>query len=334
MTNRISTLAHIAGLCLRSIHLNEDAEALYAVHTGRITHDQVDPRLYHEDLPSLEGLRSDLQQAIESQEFDQWLVAQVDDRVVGYSQLMSWHEDDGVWVYLICGWVLPEWRGQGIGTAMLRCGESTARESTALEHPHERFEFAANASCTERDATLLLLNEGYHVAFTTLEMKFDISTTLPASAPLLPGVEVRPVLPEHRPLIIASIIESYVDAFPGNRFRTTFDRAAYYAGEFQKPKYDPSLWYVAWDGDEVAGQVMMVLENGQAYVNQVSVRPAWRRRGLARTLLIRALQDVRQRGVEVIWTDTYAEYQTRAVDLYRSLGFYVAKEFPRYRKSP
>jgi len=77
----------------------------------------------------------------------------------------------------------------------------------------------------------------------------------------------------------------------------------------------------------------MVSAGGQAYLSQLSVRPAWRRRGLARALLIRALRDVRQRGEQVIWTDTFAEYQTRAMDLYFSLGFYVAKEFWRYRKS-
>ena len=56
-------------------------------------------------------------------------------------------------------------------------------------------------------------------------------------------------------------------------------------------------------------------------------------KGLAQALLIRSLRDVRKRGERVTWLDTFEEYQTRAVDLYRSLGFYVAKEFPRYRKS-
>ena len=91
---------------------------------------------------------------------------------------------------------------------------------------------------------------------------------------------------------------------------------------------------MAWDGDQVAGQVFLVIEDGQVYVNQLSVRPAWRRKGLARALLVRALRDVRERGEQMIWLDTFAEYQTRALDLYRSLGFFVAKEFPRYRKSP
>lgn len=325
---------NIEGLNFRSIRGEEDADVLNAVHAGRITHDKIDLSLHHEDLPNLDGLRYDLAQAVAAGEHDQWIVVQIHKRVVGYSQLASWHEDDEVWVYFIGGWVLPEWRGKGIGTGMLHWGEALARQLAALQHPKERFEYAANASCTEQDAIALLLNEGYYIGFTTLEMRFDISTTLPATPPLPEGIEVRPALPEHYPLIISSIIESYQNAFPENRFRTTFDRLAYYSAELRKPKYNPKLWYVAWDGNEVAGQVFLVIENGQVYVNQVSIRPVWRRKGLARALLIRALRDMRERGEELIWLDTYAEYQTRAMNLYRSLGFYVAKEFPRYRKSP
>jgi mycothiol synthase len=323
----------IEGLYFRSIRGEEDADALYAIHVGCVTHDKIDLLSKIEYLPGLDRLRDGLLQIIAAGEQDQWLVAQVNERIVGYSQMETWHEDDEVWVYFIGGWVLPEWREKGIGTALLQWGEAAARQLAAVQHPNERFEFAANASCTEQDATALLLNEGYYIGFTTLEMRFDISTTLPATSPLPDGIEVRPALPEHYLLIISSIIESYQNAFPENRFRTTFDRVAYYSAELQKPKYDPKLWHVAWDGDEVAGQVFMVIENGQVYMNQVSVRPAWRRKGLARALLIRALRDVLERGEEVIWLDTYAEYQTRAVDLYRSLGFHVIKEFARYRKS-
>jgi GNAT superfamily N-acetyltransferase len=232
-------------LCFRSIRAEEDTDELYAVHAGRITHGKVDLLLHNEDLPSRDGLRNKLSQAVAVGEQDQWLVAQIHERVVGYSQLASWHEDDEMWVFFIGGWVLPEWRGKGIGTAMLHWGENVARQLAAVQHPNERFEFAANASCTEQDATALLLNEGYYVGFTTLEMRFDISTTLPATPPLPDDIEVRSALPEHYPLIISSIIEAYQNAFPENRFRTTFDRVAYYSAELRKPKYDPKLWHVA-----------------------------------------------------------------------------------------
>jgi mycothiol synthase len=183
-----------------------------------------------------------------------------------------------------------------------------------------------------KNTAALLRKEGYYVGFTTLELDFDPAAVLPPAPPLPAGLELRPALPEHIPQIIASIIECYENAFPGNRFRTTFDRSAYFTAEFAKPKYDRNLWYIAWDGDQVAGQVLLVRENGEVYVSQVSVRPAWRRMGLARALLVRALHAARRNPEDHIWIDTYAEYSSRAVDLYTELGFKLQKEYGRYRK--
>jgi mycothiol synthase len=216
---------------------------------------------------------------------------------------------------------------------MLSWGEATSRQRAAEQHPNERFEFAANASETEKDSAALLHDEGYYVGFTTLELRFDLSTVLPATPPLPNGLEMRPVSPEHYPQLIDSIIECYHNAFPDNRFRTIFDRVAYFTEKFQKPPHDPNLCYVAWDGNEIAGQVILTKEKDEIYVNQVSVRPAWRRMGLARALLMRALRAALERGEKNIWLDTYVEYQTRAVDLYQSLGFRLIKQFPRYRKT-
>jgi mycothiol synthase len=321
----------VEGLCFRSILGEEDAEALYAVHTGRSARDGIDPLSAFEDIPSRDNLHGALAQAVEAQQEDQWLVAQVNQQVVGYSQIGSWSEDDGRRVYLILGWVLPEWRGRGIGTAMLHWGEQTARQMAA-QHPDVPFEFAANASSTEQDATALLLNEGYYAGYTVLEMGWDISTPLPAHA-LPTGIEVRPALPEHYPLITASIAEAYQNEYADNRFLETFDPEAYIA-TLKETRHDPTLWQVAWEGQQIAGQVLSLIENGRAEVFEVSVRPAWRRKGLARALLTRALEELRERHPEVIRLRTVADFRTRASDLYRSVGFRVLKEYPRYRKSP
>ena len=77
-----------------------------------------------------------------------------------------------------------------------------------------------------------------------------------------------------------------------------------------------------------------MIERGRGLIDEVSVRPAWRRRGLARALLTRALRDLRSRSVAVVRLNTGAEFPTRARDLYTSLGFRVVKEYMRYRKSP
>ena len=320
----------IAGLSFRSIHGEEDAAAMHAVHVGRMAHDQVDPLCTFEDWPGLEHLRSSLSKAVAAGQQDQWLVAQVGEQVVGYSQLECWPEGDGTWVYLTLGWVLPEWRGRGIGTAMLHWTEDRCRRLAAADHPHDRVELAANASSTEVEATALLLQEGYRAGYTMLDMRLDAATPV-STHPLPPGLEVRPVLPEHIPLIAASVQDAYQREYDAGRFSEMVDPARYLA-ELRDPKHDPTLWQVAWAGDQIAGQVISVVENGRGQVFEVSVRPAWRRRGLARALLSRALQALRARGMTVIRIGTVAEFRTRARDLYQSVGFRLLKTFPRYRK--
>ena len=60
----IPDIPNIEGFSFRSIKGEEDADALYAVHTGRIAHDKIDLSLHHEDMPSLNKLRSFLSQSV------------------------------------------------------------------------------------------------------------------------------------------------------------------------------------------------------------------------------------------------------------------------------
>ncbi len=326
---RIPDAPALAGLSFRHATGPQDAEALYAVHVGRRAHDQVDPLCASESWPSRERLQSELARAAQGQ-LDQWLVAQVGEQVVGYACIDFWPEADGTRVYLTLGWVLPDWRGLGIGTSMLRWTEQHILRLASEQHPQEKAEFAANASSTELEATQLLLHEGYCSMYTVLELGLDPSA-LPPLIALPAGLEVRPALPEHLLDITRSVCESYAHEYDGGRFDGGCDPEAF-AAKLRQPRHDPTLWQVAWDGDKVAGQVLAVIENGCAAVIEVSVRSAWRRRGLARSLLLRALHDLLGRGHCVIRLRTVAEFRTRALDLYESVGFRVLKEFPRYRK--
>lgn len=322
----------IDGLRFRFARGEADAEALCAVHTGRMARDGIDPHSPHDGLPGVDEMRATLAREAAEQRQDQRLIAEIHGQVVGYSTISSWTEDDGRWVYLILGWVLPEWRGRGLGTAMLHWGEELAWISAAAQHPGEPFEFAANASSTEHDSTALLLHEGYRAGYTVLEMGLDRSALAPVR-PLPEGIEVRPVLPEYYLLIARSIAEAYQHEYADNRFQETYDPAEFVA-RLSEPGQDPTLWQVAWDGDQIAGQVLSVIEDGQADVFEVSVHPAWRRRGLALALLTRALHTLQGRSVDEIRLRTTSEFRTRAKDLYHSVGFRVLKTYPRYRKSP
>jgi len=321
----------IEGLTFRHLRGVEDAEVMYAVHKERMIQDGVDPLSTYEDFPSLEGLKRFLPQVIEDGLQNNYIFAEIAGNCVGYSEMESWSEDDGTRVYLILGWVVPQWRGKGIGTAMLHWCENKARELAANEHPGEKFEFAANASSTEKDTTALLLNEGYSSGYNLLEMGWDNTLHLPHYE-LPEGIELKPVLAEHYLLIAKSVEEAYKKEYDDGRFQETFDPLEF-VEQISAPKHDSGLWQIAWADNQVVGQVLSYIRNNQAEVFEVSVVPAWRRQKLARVLLSKALSCLRSRGIEVIRLHTVAEFKTRASDLYRSVGFKVLKEFPRYRKS-
>ncbi len=332
MTEIISQSFLPAGIRLRALHSPDDAEGIYAVHIGRASFDRVDRRSANDGLPSLEDVKEIVIDSLASNTQDRWRLAEVQGQVVGYCRSAdSWYEEDGVWVYLHLGWVLPEWRGQGIGSAFLEWAEDVIRNLAASEHPGERFEFAANASETQEDAQALLEHGGYKIGYTTVEMTLDPAAPN-ASLPLPEGIEVRPFRKEHIPALAESLIESYLNEFPGDRYRSRMDRMAFYTEKYAEARFDPGLFFVAWEGQEIAGQVIALVEGTRVEIDQVSIRPAWRGRGLGRALVCMALRTLRARGIEDIWLATIAEYPTRAIDLYRSLGFKQTKWFGRYRK--
>lgn len=318
---------------------DQDASALAAIHAGRAARDAVDPLsiVGNQDLPTAETLHAALVRAETEQRLDHWLVAEVSGQIVGYSLIESWHEADGRRVYLTHVWVLPEWRGQVIGQALLRWGEIEASRLAEVEHPGEVLELAGVASGTEPELTAWLLQEGYTVGNTELEMELDPSATI-QERPLPAGIALCAALPEHIVPIAESIAESYRGEFPGDRFRNTHSEVAGQAEWYSNPIHDRALWKVAWHGQQVVGQVLPLILRGngvvdRAVIDEVSVRPAGRRQGLARALLTQALIDLRSRGLVVIRLTTGAEFRTRARDLYTSLGFRVVKEFPSYRKT-
>jgi len=319
----------IPGLIFRPAHGEADVDALLAVQRGREARDGIDPLSSAESPATRDALLQGLVAAVAGDALDRYVIAEAGGNVLGYGRVLNWREHDGMRVYLHVGCVLPEWRGRGVGTEMVRRLEARIRELAAASGG--QWEYAANASSTEPEATGLLLDNGYRPGYTVLEMGLDWHAfeRSPERTLLPSDCDVRPALAKHATAIAQSVYDSYADEYPDNRYREEMDVAGYAAALSRSP-FDPLQ--VAWHGDEIAGQVIPLLARGRAEIDEVSVRPAFRRRGLARALLTRALLDLRARGIQVVRLHTVAEFPTRARDLYESVGFRVLKEFPRYRK--
>jgi len=100
--------------------------------------------------------------------------------------------------------------------------------------------------------------------------------------------------------------------------------------------FDPSLWYLAWDGDDVAGICLCRSHSYDdpdlAYVNVLGVRRRWRKRGLGLAFLHHAFGEFYRRGKRKAGLGVDAENLTGALRLYEKAGMHVHMQFDLYEK--
>jgi len=266
--------------------------------------------------------------------FQNVLCARVNGEMIGYNR-SHWYTDvEGNTLYAHFGFLVPEWRRKGIGRVMLHHSEHRLRQ-IAANHPADGPRFLqSEAADSQPGAEALLLSAGYKAVRHEYEMSREIVSDLPTT-PLPAGLDIRPVQPEHYRSIWDAKEEAFRDHW-GYRPETEQDYQRWLAD----PKFDPYLWRVAWEGDQVAGLVGSVInaEENAAYhlkrgwVGPVCVRRPWRRRGLAHALLLQTCQALQARGMAEAALGVDTQNLTGALRVYESVGFRVFKRFSMYRK--
>jgi mycothiol synthase len=94
----------------------------------------------------------------------------------------------------------------------------------------------------------------------------------------------------------------------------------------RRENFDPSLWFVIRDGDELAGVARNEARALSGYVGALGVRRAWRGRGYGRALLLHTFREFRRRGLTRATLGVDASNATGATRLYESVGMYVEQE--------
>jgi GNAT superfamily N-acetyltransferase len=94
--------------------------------------------------------------------------------------------------------------------------------------------------------------------------------------------------------------------------------------ELERDGYDPGLWSVVRDGEEiVAGTVCLPGRLDAGWVARVFTRRAWRGRGIGEALVRQAFCDFWARGQPVVGLGVDAQSTTGAHRLYERLGMHV-----------
>jgi ribosomal protein S18 acetylase RimI-like enzyme len=153
--------------------------------------------------------------------------------------------------------------------------------------------------------------------------------------PLPEGLEVRPGKREHSRAIFKAAAEAFQDHWGASEWRDEE-----YEQWLEQPIFNPDLWQVAWDGNEVAGMILNFIhkkENREfnrkrGYTETICVRRPWRKKGLARALLARSFKVLKDQGMTEAALSVDAENTSGALGLYESMGFRVVKKHATYRK--
>jgi ribosomal protein S18 acetylase RimI-like enzyme len=320
----------VPGVCFRKLRDNHDYIAMAQVHRDSQEWDQVDPRSAREHVPSAEQLEQMFTEVL-TQHPDDLLIVEHNTRVIGYSQVFwNWTEVTGVPVYLHLGYLLPEWRDKGIGSAMLHWAQARIRANAHQEPHRDQAMFATNVSSTEREADLLMRNNGYQVVRRLSDMILDRIVLLPPWA-LPSGVVLRLIEPQQ----YRAVYQAWKDAFSTIWTSTPESEEgfqAFLAYKINNVHFDQRLSHVAWAGNEVVGLALCEVNQGIAYFPEIAVRQTWQRKGIARTLMTYAINAMYERGIPQVRLYTDADDGQGARSLYETLGFREIKQHMFYRK--
>ena len=226
------------------------------------------------------------------------VVAELDGRICGYG-VVFWRDlVEGGRIVVGHGILAPDARTAGTTATLLGwLDERLSVVGAGLTDPQP--DYASAFTWTDNAlASAFLADRGWSVVARGYEMLRNSLEDV-RGIPLPDGLEIRPVGHADAP----RVWDALLDGFRDHRHEpepTDEDRERFLGN----PVHDPALWVIAFDGDEIAGGVVNIVEpgeNGQTgnrrgYVEAVFTRPAWRRRGLARALVAESLVRLRIAG--------------------------------------
>ncbi len=244
------------------------------------------------------------------------------------------------------GGVHPQWRGRGVGRALLAWQLGRAESIVAGRRAELGPETAAGALIVVEEqaesAARLIERAGFELSRYFFVMRRDLAQPVPDI-----------MVPDGLRLVT---FDEAVAADPGidDRLRLAHNEAFEEHWGFQPWSADTwQQWetgqrdfrgdwsYLVLDGDQIAGYALCAgfktewanVGWTQGWTSKLGVRAGWRGQGLAKTLLTASMQAFAASGMQYAGLDVDSDNPTGAVGLYSALGYQVRHRAAHWTKT-
>jgi mycothiol synthase len=224
---------------------------------------------------------------------------------------------------------LPPDASEAAAEALLAAAEQRIAE-LARERPAAKRRAIAWVSSVNERLGALLRSAGFRVYRHSFRMALELGAPLPE--PRYPeGVEVRTFADGDERAVFDALHEAFEDTW--DYVPWVFEDWRHWA--IERDDFDPTLCWVAREGDAIAGACLCRphdAEPDMGWVASLGVRRDWRRKGLARALLLESFREFERRGFARVGLGVDAESLTGAHRLYESVGMRPIRRHDLYEK--
>ncbi|MBA3366440.1 MAG: GNAT family N-acetyltransferase [Actinobacteria bacterium] len=223
--------------------------------------------------------------------------------------------------------VSPAHRGRGLGRHLVGLVEERARELSEDAPIEAPVVVSQEAGLRDPSGRLFLEAHGYVHARRFWKMEIELDRDPPA--PQWPdGIRLETLTPDREQAVFEAVEEAFRDhwdhvPYPYDEWR---------AWSIERKDHDPSLWLLAFAGDEIAGVSLCGIREDGGWINVLGVRRPWRRGGLGLALLHASFVALRGKGQTRAALFVDAESPTGATRLYERAGMAVTQESDAYEK--
>jgi mycothiol synthase len=225
-------------------------------------------------------------------------------------------------IYHLGGRVHPDHRRRGLGNHLLAWSEERARQLAGSA----RLSLVITDEALTPGAHALFIQNGYRrIMLETMYVR-SLTGDLP-DAELPSGITLQPWNDASAADFYAAYRASFRDrpGFPDPPAQEWIE------GYDSDDEFHPELSLLARADGEPVGFVTAGEMKNLGWINQIGVAPAWRRRGLAATLMLRALRGLRDAGLQEAGLHVHVN-NPGAARLYEKLAFIPRLQRARYVK--